>query len=71
MQATHTDNEFERTDFTLPKIDKHTYPLDIVSGGRCKLNEILKHAVTNVLYSSLISESYNAATKLDGWHVWS
>ena len=37
MQATNTNEDFERTDFTLPKIDKNTYPLEIMSSGRCKL----------------------------------
>ena len=37
MQATNTNEDFERTDFTLPKIDKNSYPLEIMSSGRCKL----------------------------------
>ena len=35
-QMQNTNEEFERTDFTLPKIDKNTYPLEIMSSGRRK-----------------------------------
>ena len=36
FQATNTHEDFERTDFTLPRIDKHTYPLEDGSRGRSK-----------------------------------